>query len=291
MERLLPKLSHPPRIGLALGGGGARGLAHIGVIQVFQQAGVHIDALSGTSMGALVAGLFARGMNFEEVNPVVNHLLGCAPGRPGFSGTLVKRVQGLLNTAHYLRHNLLGLGPESGVCFEEELDRLVMQSRIEDSSIPLAITATDIRSGELVILSEGPLARAMHASAALPGVFTPVSWGDKLLCDGGVISNVPVTTVRKLAADFVIAVDVGASLSKNPPKNGLGLLLHANLICAYNLKQNELETADFILNVKLSKNINILDFDKSEQIIQAGRETAEEALPKIIKLLSQEKKL
>jgi len=277
-----------PRIGLALSGGGARGLAHIGVMQTLQTAGIAIDALSGTSMGAIVAGLFAAGVDFQDIDPVVNQLLGCTPETfLTRGGTLAGRVQGLLRSVSYLKNNLVGLGSESGACLEEELRRCVGQRHIEQTSLPLALTATDIRTGELAVLTRGPLARAMHASAALPGVFTPVSWGERLLCDGGIISNVPVRAAKGLGVDLVLAVDACSPPPKTVPKNGLGVLLQANHICAHKLKEFELGQADLTVTVELPASIQLFDFDESTRIIEAGRAAAVNSLDKIREVVGQ----
>ncbi len=269
------------RLGVALGGGGARGLAHVGVLQVLQEAGIAIDAIAGASIGAIVGGLYAADPGIVDAPARLAELLSEAPGNPWRPGSFRQRAAGLVEAASYLEHDLLGLGRDSGMRLERHLDAIVAQRAIEELATPFAATAADLLTGELVVLREGNLARALHASAALPGVFTPVPWGSRWLIDGGVVSNVPVRVTRSLGADVVMAVSVTSPLEPVMPRTGLGLLLRANAITAHQLQMEELDEADIRLVVPVPPEIGIFDFDQLERLIAIGRSAAEAFLPQL----------
>lgn len=178
-----------PKIGLALGGGGARGWAHIGVIRALQEAGVEITCVAGTSMGALVGAAFAAGQldaleaSARQVNwkEVLYHFFEVTLPRSGL-------IDGRKVVAFIRRH--------------------VPPPRIEQLRIPFAAVATDIETGREVILWRGDVLEAVRASISIPGIFTPTRWNGKILADGGLVNPVPVSAARALGAEWIIAVDV-----------------------------------------------------------------------------------
>ncbi len=219
--------SRRPRIGLALGGGGARGVAHVGVLKALEELGIRVDYIAGTSMGAVVGGLYASGMSADEVERVFltadwRYLLSDAPPRESQSMRSRQRD-------FDLNQNLqLGISRQGEVQLPAGLiagRKLLVNLReftlpvrnIENFNrlpIPFRAIATDLETGEKVVLDRGDLAEAMRASMAVPGVFTPYRIGDRLLVDGGLASNLPIETVRAMGADVVIAVDVRPDLLK-----------------------------------------------------------------------------
>ena len=269
------------RLGVALGGGGARGLAHIGVLQVLREAGLGIDALAGASMGAIVAGLFAAAPDLLGEPARLSELLSEAPGNPWRSGSWRQRASGLLEAVDYVEHDLFGLGRDSGARLEKRLDTIAGHRSIEELDVPFAATATDVITGEVAVLRSGNLAKALHASAALPGVFTPVAWGSRWLIDGGVVSNLPVRATRALGADVVVGVSVTPPLAPVMPRTGLGLLLRLNALTAHRLQAEELGEADVQLVVPIPTEIGIFDFDRLERLVAYGRAAALRALPEI----------
>ncbi len=213
-----------PKIGLVLGGGGARGAAHIGVIQLLQELHVPVDYIAGTSMGSLVGAFYATGMNAEQLDATVRAI--------DFD-TLFKDSTARKDEP-YLRKlddnlglfgpklgigkdsQLLGLGAISGqkisFLFESLTSSRVAEGSFDNLPIPYRAMATDIITGDGVVIDKGNIAVAMRASMSVPGAFDPVIMGDYMLVDGGLANNVPIDVVRKMGADIVIAVDVGTPL-------------------------------------------------------------------------------
>ena len=216
-----------PKIGLALSGGGARGVAHIGVLKALEELRVPVDYIAGTSMGAIVGGLYASGMSPEEIERWFRgvewrYLLSDAPPRESRSFRSKERD-------FLLNQNIeVGISQQGQVQLPAGLiagQKLIIKLReltlpvrgIEDFDrlpIPFRAIATDLETGEKVVLDKGQLAEAMRASMAVPGVFTPFRAGGRLLVDGGLSSNLPIETVKAMGADIVIAVDLRTDLRK-----------------------------------------------------------------------------
>ncbi len=217
-----------PRIGLVLGGGGAKGAAHIGVLRVLDELRIPVDCVTGTSMGALVGGTFASGMPPEEIERAVLAInWSKTVGTEGLRDRtpIHRKLAGITYT------NSLDLGIKDGSLktasgllktqdIEDVIRGLVAQARytddFDDLPIPFRAVATDMLAGEMVVLDGGDLSVAMRASMAVPGAFSPVIVGDRVMSDGGMMRNLPVDIARNLCADVVIAV----SLSSPPPKIG-----------------------------------------------------------------------
>jgi NTE family protein len=183
--------SHRPKIGLVLGGGGARGLAHIGVIKVLTRYGIPIDCLAGCSIGGFIAAAFATGLTTLELDAEALRM------------TRIRRLMRLVDLSGPRRGLIEGNRVRAYLC-----DLLGKDTRIEDLSIPLAFPTVDLPTGQLIVLQKGSLVDAVHATMAVPGLFTPVSLGGCQLVDGGLLNNVPVDLARKMGADITIAVDV-----------------------------------------------------------------------------------
>jgi len=177
------------KLGLALSSGGARGAAHVGVLKVLERAGIEIAAIAGTSIGAGVGGLYAAGVPLREIE----HLW--------LETDIVKVIKNYLPT--FPRS-----GWSSGSEFRRSLQQLIGDIRIEDLRIPYAAVATDIETGEEVVLRSGPLVEAIRASTSIPGLFTPVYLEGRYLVDGGLVNPLPTDVVRAMGVDLVIAVDV-----------------------------------------------------------------------------------
>jgi NTE family protein len=179
-------LKREPKIGLALGSGGARGFAHLGVLKVLSEEGIPISMIAGSSMGALVGSFYATGLGFD-------HLYKLA--------TLFKRK-------YYLDFTVPKMGFIAGNRVKDFIKVFTRGKHIEDLDIPLSIVATDLYEGKKVVFTKGPVADAVRASIAIPGIFVPEKIDGKLLIDGGVIDRIPVSVVKEMGADLVIAVDV-----------------------------------------------------------------------------------
>jgi len=251
-------------LGLALGGGAARGMAHIGVLRVLKREGINVDYLAGTSMGAVVAAVTAVGTD------------------PNYLARLAEKLR--WETLVDIRFNKIGL--ISGEKIEQVIKVLTKNRNFEDLQMPLAIVAADLSSGEPVIFRSGPIYSAVRASIAIPGVFEPVRCGNRMLVDGGIINNVPVKPTRDLGADVVIAVDVSHDQENNEPRNFVEVLFKAFEVMGAYINKEQLDSADLVLTPNTDK-IGPAGFYKAAECIAAGEQAAEEALPRIRELLAE----
>ncbi|RME00280.1 MAG: hypothetical protein D6812_10045 [Deltaproteobacteria bacterium] len=285
------------RIGIALGGGAARGLAHIGVLDALQKAGIGIDVITGTSMGALVAALYAASAGkIEYVYETAESFLHSPLFRRMKIDFLRERNEqtegGLLyNFSNFIKKGVLFstsvtkrsfIPPET---FETLIASLVEDLLIEDLPIPFAAVATDITKGRPVLLDRGRLRRAIHASAAIPGVCPPVTENGRELVDGGLLSNVPVDAARILGADVVIAVDVSASLDETSDmRTGLNILFRGHEITRAVLNRLEVERADLVIRPEVG-HIHWANFGRFERCVEKGREAVWDRLDELRALL------
>jgi NTE family protein len=248
----------PPRIGLALGGGAARGFAHIGVIQVLEEAGIQADLVVGTSAGSLVAALYASGKSGMEM------------------GTLAQTMdEGAITDWAY---------PTRGLIRGEALAKYVREQTgsrtIEQMKLPLGIVATDLDSGAPVLFQRGDTGVAVRASSAVPAVFQPVKIGAREYVDGGLVSPVPVRFARQMGADLVLAVDISSAPDGNATGDVMKMLLQTFAIMGRSINQFELRDADIVLRPALN-GISSADFTARRRAILAGREAAQAALPSL----------
>lgn len=241
----------PPRIGLALGGGAARGFAHIGVIQVLEENGIRPDVVAGTSAGSLVAALYASGKSGAQLAALAESMDESAFADWSFPGRGLIRGEGL---AKYVRANTGGL-------------------RIEQMRMPLGIVATDLDSGEAILFQRGDPGIAVRASSAVPAVFQPVRIGLREYVDGGLVAPVPVRFARQMGADLVIAVDISAAPDGNATGDAARMLLQTFAIMGRSINSYELRDADVLLRPKLAQ-VSGADFTVRKRAIQAGREAA-----------------
>jgi len=239
----------PPRIGLALGGGAARGFAHIGVIQVLEEQGIRPDLVVGTSAGSLVATLYASGKTGAELATLSDAMDESAFTDWSFPGRGLIRGEGL---AKYVRDNTGGL-------------------RIEQMRLPLGIVATDLDSGDPILFQRGDPGVAVRASSAVPAVFQPVRIGLREYVDGGLVAPVPVRFARQMGADLVIAVDISAVPDGNATGDAMRMLLQTFAIMGRSINTLELRDVDVLLRPKLAQ-VSGADFSARKRAIQAGRE-------------------
>lgn len=239
----------PPRIGLALGGGAARGFAHIGVLQVLGEQGIHPDMVVGTSAGSLVATLYAAGKSPEQLASLAQAMDESTLTDWTFPGRAVLRGEAL---AHYVRSNTGGL-------------------RIEQMKLPLGIVATDLDSGQAILFQRGDPGVAVRASSAVPAVFEPVRMGGHEYVDGGLTAPVPVHFARDMGAELIIAVDISASTEGNPTGTATQMLLQTFAIMGHTINHYELQGADVVVRPKLD-GVSGADFGSRRLAILAGRE-------------------
>ena len=271
-----------PKIGLVLSGGGAKGFAHIGVLKVLEEAGVQIDYIGGTSMGAVVGGLYASGYNANQIDSIF-HTTNFDELLNDFIPRSSKNFYERRNEELYalvLPFNKMKIGiPEAlskGMYNYNLLSRITRNSRhIRDFNklpIPFLCIGTNIETGEQVILNKGNLAQAMIASSAFPSLFSPIEIDGKLLVDGGVVNNYPIEEVRKLGADIIIGVDVqDGLLDRSQLKDATKILVQINnLNSIERMKQNILNT-DIYIKPDISQ-YGVISFDKGKEIIRKGEE-------------------
>lgn len=249
-----------PRIGLVLGGGAARGFAHVGVIRALEQEKIPIDLIVGTSVGSLIGALYAHEKNSFELEWTA------------FS----------LEKDDLLDYVLLSasMGPVKGERLEAFVNKKVPVANIESLKIPFAAVATDLNRGTRVVLDRGPLARAIRASCAIPGVFQPVEHQGRLLVDGGVADNLPVAVAREKGADIVIAVDISQNVTNFNITNLVDVTLQAvHIMFSENVSQRRRD-ADVLISPAVG-NVAMMDFTQKKRLMQVGIEAGQQAAPAI----------
>ena len=246
----------PPRVGLALGGGAARGFAHIGVIQVLEEHGIRADLAAGTSAGSLVASLWAAGRSGSELGALALAMDESAITDWSFPGRGVIRGEALAR------------------CVREQTGG----RSIEQLPRPLGIVATDLDTGAAILFQRGDTGTAVRASSAVPAVFQPVRIGAREYVDGGLVSPVPVRFARQMGADLVIAIDISAAPDGNPTGDAMKMLLQTFAIMGRSINQFELKDADVVVRPLLA-GLGGTDFTARQRVIQAGREAALRMMP------------
>ncbi len=269
-----------PRFGLALGGGGARGFAHIGVLQRLEDLGVHLDVITGTSMGALVAAAYIKtgsaAAALEELNQLVEskafkklgmHLIN-VKGRGGesfwhqVSSAIQDRI--IINLAH----SKLGLVQEDRII--EAMELIITEDKWTDSGTALGIVATDLYHGDDVYFTEGALLPAVMASIAIPGFLPPVQIAGKTLVDGGVSQQVPIRLAREMGADFVLAVDVGQDVEPlSDMDNAMAIMSQSENIRSCHYRDMLNREADVLLLPEMP-GVHWSAYDQRETFIDLG---------------------
>jgi NTE family protein len=247
-----PKLApKAPKIGLALGGGAARGFAHIGVLQVLEEQGIKPDYIVGTSAGSIVAALYASGKSPTDMASMAMGLDESTITDWVFPGRSLMKGEAL---AKFVREATGG-------------------RPIESMRVPLGIVAADLQSGQPILFRRGDPGTAVRASSSVPGVFAPVKIGDREYIDGGAVSPIPVRYARQMGAEVIIAVDISAIPDGQPVKGPIDILLQTFNIMGHSISQFELRDADVVMRPKL-EGIGSADFGNRRLSILAGREAA-----------------
>lgn len=262
-----------PKIGLALGSGGAKGLAHIGVLKAFEKTDIDIDFIAGSSIGALIGAYYAAHPSLHKLEE--------------FILSFDKR-KGFMLFDPTLRGGLL-----KGNKIEKLISELLDEANFESLRIPYLAVATDINTAEKVVINSGDLAKAVRASISVPAVFQPVDFQKKVLADGGLSDPVPSDTVRKMGADIVIGVNVESGYFYTPVEKVpslAGIPMHSVNILRHNLTLQSLKSADIVLTPD-SPQTGLIGWDyffdtkKAKAMIDAGETAAKKALPEIEKLI------
>ncbi len=253
-----------PKVGLALGSGGARGFAHIGVIKVLEEANIPIHCIAGSSMGALVGAFYGCGYTPKEMAKMALHF----------------------QRKYFLDFTVPKMGLISGEKIKQLIRILTKGQSIEDLKIDLSIVATDLLKGEKVVFNEGDIASALRASISIPGIFVPEQSGDKLLVDGAVVDRVPVSEVKKLNAEIIIAVDV--SFFEVEPK--ITSIFDVIMQSMDIMEREMIRTREIESDIMIKPMINQYSstaFKNVDIIIAHGEEAARNKLPEIQHLLEE----
>src|SRR5579862_3166743 len=280
-----PSPNPRPRIGLALSGGAALGLAEIGVLQWMEENHIPVDRVAGTSMGSIIGAMYATGMSPAEIRAFAEKIdwdQALLP-EPVYSQLSYRRKQDrrdfLVEAPLGLKHGLNGpngYNPGQGVGLL--LDRIAFPesgiASFDDLPIPFRCVATDMQSGEAVVLRDGPLAQAVRASMAIPGVFTPIELKGRMLADGGMVQNIPVETVRGMNADIVIAIELRLPPGDIAQLESLtGVLSRAIDVMITQNEHHSLSLADDKISVDM-KGFWVTDYSRVDELIQLGYKTA-----------------
>ncbi len=282
-----------PRIGLALGGGGVRGMAHLGVLSVFEREGIPIHAIAGSSMGAIVGAAHALNPEYggERLTQLMRELDEAIPERlktpSSASESLLRKLQQFINLERFILDTVAGWSVLPEELSRKTLEKLTLGKNIEEATLPIAIVAVDLLSGEKIVFREGPATLALQASSAIPGYFPPVANDGMLLVDGAIVDAVPADVVREMDVDIVIAVDVDQTGPRSEIRNGLDAFLRAVELCAQYNKRHFLKNADLVIHPDFGQTIVTFDVSKTEVCINAGVQAAEKALPEIRRLLQK----
>ena len=251
------------RLALVLGGGGARGIAHLGVLKAFEEENIPIDLIVGTSAGSLVGAIYASHPNVAEIIPY-------------FKG---QTKRSLLDRGMNVRY-----GVYKGFAFRRFLVDTLHVQNFEQLKIQCIVIATDLLSGEEVAFGSGAIAPAIHASCALPYFFQPVEVYGRAFVDGGVTNPIPVSVAKKHNARVVVAVNISQDLPKTLPNNLLGVARRSLEICLNHMNKRCLKEADVVIHPPIC-DINIFEDNSYDILFNAGREEAYKAIPRIKELL------
>jgi NTE family protein len=297
---LHPPVTDRPTIGLVLGGGGARGAAHIGVIQMLEELRVPVDYVAGTSMGSLVGGLYATGMPSEQLQATVEDINFGALFKDA-TDREDKPFRRKRDDDLALYGPKLGIGKDSQLLpagaihgqklsflFETLTSQRVQTTNFDELPIPYRGVAADVVTGHAVVLGDGDLSVAMRSSMSVPGVFDPVERGQYLLVDGGIANNLPVDVVRAMGADIVIAVDVGTPLAtRKELKTLLDLTSQLSGLLVVRNSEAQIATltqADVLIRPALGDDITAGSFDKAAEAIPIGYAAASEVRERLARL-------
>ena len=282
-----------PRAVVALGGGGARGLAHLGALQVIGESGIQTERIVGVSIGSLVGAMCAVEPNIARVQATVIEFLHSSVFRDKFTSvagpasklsireaecsslswytTMFSRVRSTVSNSRRLRRAITGPALMRDNLLRDAIEHLVPDIDIRETSIPLCIVAADLISGQRIVLESGSLRQAVLASTAIPGFFPPVQWADHHLCDIGVLDSLPTEIARAYANDLVIGVDVGADHTAIlTPGTAIEVMMRMDEIGERILRRTAIRMADAVIRPNVG-NRPWFDFSDPEALIAEGR--------------------
>lgn len=286
-------------VALALGGGGVRGLAHIGVLRALSKD-IPINMIAGTSMGAVVGALYALNPDIEAVEQKIREALekkGLKEIEKLIGDTPLEEKKLIMESLFIFMRNIYLLNLRaikrwlfSGKEISEIFDFFGFDTDFKNLKIPFCCVSVDLRSGEIIVINKGNLKEAILSSIALPAVFPPVKKGNRLLVDGGVVCSVPVDAARQMGADLVIGVGVEAQVDyQKKLGNGLDMMFQVDMIRAYQLSEFVLNSADFVIYPKVGS-ISWANFSKASECILAGEKAMDKAKEEIKELIRKKRR-
>jgi NTE family protein len=253
------KKSGSRKIGLALGGGAARGFAHIGVLKVLEEQSVRVHCVAGTSAGSLIGSLFCAGLSWRELSELARDI----------------------NWRDLVSPTWPTLGVVNPDKLEKTLNRVLQGRTFGELSIPFRAVAVDIETGEEVVLASGSVARAVRASCSIPGIFEPTEIAGRLLVDGGLLNNVPTDVLKEMGAEVLIGVDLNADrLTRHRPENLLEVFYRSLHILIHNGAQKARRVADIMVEPPL-EGFAYHDLSRSDQLIERGERAMAAQMPKL----------
>ncbi len=288
------------KIGLALGGGAARGFAHIGVLEALRDNFIPIGVITGTSMGAIIGGLYATNPDIDAVKEkIYSYIKSDVFKKAGFDFLKEKDLaegEGIFyRFSQFVQKSIfytLSVTKKAFISKEtvnRNLALLLDDINIEDTLIPFAVTSLDLNSGEEFVIKSGPLRKAVAASCAIPGILPPVEYGEKLLVDGGWIDAVPIAPALQLGADVEIGVDIGRGLGEyEKTANALDIVFRSDTISRYALSNEKIKSADLILKPNVSK-IHWADFGRIDECILEGRNATDRSIGDIRRVIRKKR--
>ncbi len=262
--------SKRPKIGLALGSGSSRGLAHIGVIKVLEENNIPIDFIAGSSIGAMIGGFYAAGLDIKRIEEIALE-------------TNWRKMFSLIDP--HLKQGLVG-----GKKVKTFIENHINGKKFEDCEIPFAAVATDLKTGEVVVLNKDEIAQSIRASISLPLIFKPVEINGRILADGGLSAPVPVENVRNMGADLVIAVNLDKYYYNEKWKPGWYNIANDSLnIPSYHLALLNTANADIVIDIDVGKN-SWYQFVNGQNKISAGEKATKKVLPQLKESIYQQSK-
>lgn len=254
-----------PKVGLALGSGGLRGLAHVGVLRVLERENIPVDYIAGCSIGSMIGALYCAGQQPDTILKLARHL---------------KRN-------YWLDFIIPKMGIVSGEKVLQVMRLLTQQKSFADLRTPLAVVATEINHGKEVVFTEGDLAKAVRASISVPGIFVPYQWDDMLLVDGAVLNPTPIDVARKMGADIVIGVDLAYASTVSSITNMFDVIIQSIDIMERELSKHRQPHCDVLIRPDIS-HISPSSFEAIEECVALGEAAAELVVGEIRRLLAGE---
>ncbi|HVN94961.1 MAG TPA: patatin-like phospholipase family protein [Syntrophorhabdaceae bacterium] len=249
-----------PKVALVLGGGASKGFAHVGVIRVLEQEKIPIHMIVATSVGSLIGALYASNPDSFQLE---------------WAASKIER-------GDILDFSIVAskLGPVQGTKLEAFVEQNTKARRVEDTRVPFYPVATDLNTGETVTLEKGALAKAVHASLAIPGIFVPVMFGNRMLVDGGVTDNVACDIARSKGADIIIAVNLQRDIKDNDIESAIDVIAQSINIMMHENNKTKVRQADILIEPD-TKGVSMFDFSQKKLLIEEGIKATQNAVPKI----------